>query len=110
MNTIEQIYNEFKDMEGRLNKYEELVGRLEDIEKGDYSYLFDKFKTLEGYKSSTGVRGIKVEKHHKSKRWKAQMKFDYKNISLGYFDNVLDALNCRLMEEVRVFGELKSRK
>lgn len=113
MSTIEQMYNEFKCMEYKLNKYEELVGKLEDIEKGDFSYLFNKFKTLEGYKSSTGVRGIKIEKHYKgkySKKWKAQIKVDYKNISLGYFDNMLDALNCRLMEEVRVFGEIKNKK
>lgn len=113
MKELECVVNRFHEMEIKLKRYEELVGKLEDIEIGNFEYLFDKFKTKKGYNSSTGVRGIKVEKLHKSRRWKAQMKIDYKNISLGYFDNMLDALNCRLQEEYKILkntneGELKN--
>lgn len=107
---IENIVKDIVTMNDKLNKYESIVGKLEDIERGDFSYLFDKFKAKKSYNSSTGVRGIKIEKHHKTKRWKAQIKTDYKNISLGYFDNMLDALNCRLKAEYDMFGKIKNYK
>lgn len=54
-------------------------------------------------KSQTGISGVYWEKH--IRKWRAQMKVNGRNISLGVFDNFDDAKAARIKAEIEQYGE-----
>ena len=52
--------------------------------------------------NKTGITGVVPAKRKGA--WKAQIKYDYKNYSLGVYDNFDDAVKARLEGELKYFG------
>lgn len=53
--------------------------------------------------STSGVRGVNYAK--REKLWRARIRINKKEISLGYFELKEDAIKSRLEAEKRYFGE-----
>ena len=43
-------------------------------------------------------------------KWRARIMIDYKEIRLGYFDNIEDAVKARLEGELKYFGEFAPQR
>lgn len=55
--------------------------------------------------NSSGYKGVIWYPYHNYNKWLATIKYNYKTINLGYYDNLEDAVNARNKAEVKYFGE-----
>jgi hypothetical protein len=55
--------------------------------------------------SSSGVKGVSYDKRRN--KWRAYVKIDQKQIFLGYFEDINDAINIRKESEVKYFKEFQ---
>jgi hypothetical protein len=58
--------------------------------------------------NTSGVKGVWWDK--RNNKWKAEIKINYKKISLGAFDNLTDAAKARDEAERKYFGEFNPNK
>lgn len=55
--------------------------------------------------NTSGTTGVYWNK--RDKKWYARITVDYKNINLGYFDNIDEAIIARKTAEIKYFGEYR---
>jgi hypothetical protein len=53
--------------------------------------------------NTSGYKGIIWHKHEK--RWLSRIKFNYKDITIGYYDNIEDAIIARYKKAKQLFGD-----
>jgi len=58
--------------------------------------------------NTSGVTGVTWNSN--AGKWMAQMTIDYKNISLGLFDDINDAISVRKAAEIKYFGEFRYKE
>ena len=55
------------------------------------------------YNNTSNYKGISYDKQRK--KWRAAININGKDYNLGRFDNIEDAVNCRVKKAKEVFGE-----
>ena len=55
--------------------------------------------------NTTGYTGIKRVEKNNYKKWQATIRYNRKDIHLGYYDNLNDAVKARKEAEEKYFGE-----
>lgn len=55
--------------------------------------------------NTSGIKGVSW--HKRIEKWRAYIQVDKKNIHLGYFINLQDAINARKTAEIKYFGEYR---
>ena len=58
--------------------------------------------------NTSGVTGVSLDK--KSNKWIAYIKVNYRQITLGRFSNIDDAIQARMDAEIEYFGEYRNDK
>jgi hypothetical protein len=58
--------------------------------------------------NTSGVTGVSWTKSNN--KWHANIMVNYKNINLGYFDNIIDAIKARLDGEAKYFGDFAPQR
>jgi hypothetical protein len=106
INTVKQSMHRFiLDYDGELQidhfnriRHDNQKENLRIATNQENSFNKDKYST-----NSTGYKGVYWNKS--LNKWCAQITLNYKNILLGYFENIKDALDTRLKASEKYFGE-----
>ena len=68
----------------------------------------NQFNTLISKNNTSGYKGVYWHKKHN--QWEALISFNKKQIYLGLFDNIEDAIKARQQAEIKYFGEYRYRE
>jgi hypothetical protein len=55
--------------------------------------------------NKSGYKGVIWYPYHNYNKWKVSIKYNYKTINLGYYDDLEDAVKARNEAELKYFGE-----